>query len=477
MSEIRTRFAPSPTGFVHVGNLYGAYLGYAYAKSKKGKFILRIEDTDQSRKIEGAVEAIYQALDWFEIKVDEGPRVDGQYSPYVQSERLDLYQNYAKELIKKGRAYYCFCSPQRLKEVRQHQKKTGRPPMYDQHCRQILIKEAEKRIGQDEKAVVRMKIPKNQTIVVNDLIRGKIEFDSNLIDDQIILKANGFPTYHLAVVVDDHLMNISHVVRGEEWLPSLPKHWLLYQYFGWKKPQFFHNPLFRNPDGSKMSKRQGDVAVSWYRDQGFLPEALKNYFSLMGWSHPQEKEIFTEKEFLEYFDLEDVSPVAPIFDIQKLEWMNGVYIRQKPNNQLAKTLTPYLPKMSADQIKQAVPLIKDRIKRLSEAKDMLEFVWIYPENDLSLLTPKKLDKDTTGLMLEETTKIINDQGIEKTEKLQNQLMALIKKNNWKTGDFFMVLRVAVCGKKVTPPILPALKLIGKEETLQRIKQAVQKISV
>jgi glutamyl-tRNA synthetase len=474
MRKVRTRFAPSPTGFVHVGNLYGAYLSYAFARVNRGKFILRIEDTDQSREVEGAIEAVYKALKWVEIEVDEGPRQGGPYAPYIQSQRLDLYQKYAQELIDKGKAYYCFCPPERLEKVRQEQKKAGKPPMYNQHCRGLSIEDSKKRVKNGEKAVIRMKIPENQTIVVEDLVRGRIKFDSNLIDDQILLKANGFPTYHLAVVVDDHLMQISHVVRGEEWLPSFPKHKLLYQYLGWEMPQFFHNPLFRNPDGSKMSKRQGDVTVSWYRDQGFLPEALKNYMSLMGWSHPDEKEIFSEKEFIKHFDLKDVDPVSPVFDIEKLEWMNGVYIRNKSNKELAKDLIPYLPELSEGEIKQAVPLIKDRIKRLSEAKELLEFVWACPPFKPNTLMPKNLEKDKAIKMLKAARKLIEEIGIDNVDKLQKKIKEEIKNNGWKTGDFFMVLRVAVCAKKITPPILPALKLIGKEEALQRLDLAIKK---
>ncbi len=475
MSQVRTRFAPSPTGFVHVGNLYAAYLGYAYARSNQGKFILRIEDTDQTREVEGAVKAIYQALDWAGVSIDEGPREGGSYAPYVQSKRLDLYRQHAQELVAKGKAYYCFCSPQRLAEIRHQQKEAGKPPKYNKVCRQMPVEEAKKRIDQGEKAVIRMKIPENQTIVVNDMVRGDIQFDSNLIDDQVILKADGFPTYHLAVVVDDHLMEISHVVRGEEWLSSFPKHKLLYQYFGWQMPNFFHNPLFRNPDKSKMSKRQGDVSVSWYRDQGFLPEALKNYFSLMGWSHPDQKEIFSEEEFLNHFDLKDVSPVAPVFDIQKLEWMNGVYIRNKSDADLAEDLNSYLPEMTESQVRQAVPLVKDRIKRLSEAKDMLEFVWSCPPCKPDKLMPKNLDKNQAKQMLKTAKDIISEVGIDSVDKLQKEIMKVIEENEWKTGDFFMVLRVAICTKKITPPILPALKLIGKEEALQRIKLANEKL--
>ncbi len=468
MSQVRTRFAPSPTGEIHIGSVYSALLDYAFAKKHGGKVFLRIEDTDRDRYVEGAVEGIIQGLAWVGINFDD--------EPIHQSDRLDIYQKHAKELLNQDKAYYCFCSKDRLEKVRQKQKKAGKPPMYDRHCRDIPLEEAKKRIESGESAVIRMKIPDDQTIRVNDLIRGEVKFDSNLIDDQVLVKSDGYPTYHLAVVVDDHLMKISHVVRGQEWLPSSPKHVLLYQYFGWEMPEILHTPVLLDPEGGKLSKRSGHTSLSWYRDQGFLPEAILNFLGQLGWTHPKEKEIFSVNEFIRVFDLKDVSPVAPVFDIDKLEWMNGQYIRKKSDKELAKDLKPFLPEMDENKIKKAAPLIKDRIKRLSEAKEMLEFVWHYLEYDSELLLPKGIDPDLSKQMLVFARELISEVGIDNEDLLQDRIMEEIESEGWKTGNFFMVFRVAICAKAVTPPILPALKLIGKEEALKRLEASINKLN-
>jgi len=472
---VRTRFAPSPTGFIHVGSVYGIMLDYAFAKKHGGQFILRIEDTDRKRFVKGAEEKIYQALEWLGLTPNESPKHGGPYGPYRQSERLDIYQKYAQKLIEKGHAYYCFCSPERLEKVREEQRKRGQMPMYDRHCRQLSLEEAKKRIAKGEKAVIRMKVPDSQKIIVPDLLRGEIVFDSKMIDDQVLIKSDGFPTYHLAVVVDDHLMKITHVVRGEEWLPSAPKHVLLYQYFGWPMPVFVHTPTLRNPDRSKMSKRLGHTSLDWYREQGFLPEALLNFLALLGWSHPEEKEIFSFDEFIRLFDLKDINPIGPVFDLKKLEWMNGVYIRQKSDQELTKLLEPFLSEMTRDQIIQTVPLIKERIKKLADASDLLEFVWRRVDYDQEFLLQKGLTKDQAKEMLLEAKQIIEAIGVNQTEKLQQKLLNLIAEKNWNTGAFFMVFRIAICGKKVTPPIVESLPLIGQEETISRLNFALQKL--
>jgi len=464
--NIRTRFAPSPTGFIHIGSVYSIMFDYAFAKKHKGQFILRIEDTDKKRYVPGSEEKIYQTLDWFGFSPDEN---------YRQSERLDIYKKYAEELVKKNYAYYCFCSPERLRKLREEQKKRKQLPRYDRHCRFLGKKEVEKRLAKGEKYVIRMKIPDNETIIVNDLIRGEIAFDSNLIDDQVLLKSDGFPTYHLAVVVDDHLMKISHIIRGEEWLSSSPKHVLLYRYFGWQMPVLLHTPILRNPDKSKMSKRRKHTSLDWYREQGFLPEALLNFLALLGWSHPQEKEIFSFNEFIKFFDLKDVNPIGPVFDLTKLEWMNGVYIRNKTDNELAELLGPFLPKMSERQILAAAPLIKKRIKKLSEAKELLEFVWRRLDYPFNLLLQRNLRKRRAREMLEKAKEVIQKTRIGKTELLRQRLMDLIKRNSWGVGDFFMVLRVAICGKKITPPIVESLPLLKKEEILARLDIAIKKL--
>ncbi len=473
--KVRTRFAPSPTGTIHIGNVYGILLDWAYARANKGEFVLRIEDTDQKRGVKGAIKKIYQALDWLGLVPDEGPRQGGPYQPYIQSRRLELYRKYAQKLVDQGDAYYCFCSSERLEKVRQKQKARGKPPMYDRYCRKLDPRKAKQRVESGEDYVIRMKIPDDKEIVVNDLARGKVKFKSNLLDDQVLLKSDGFPTYHLAVVIDDHLMEISHIVRGEEWLPSAPKHVLLYKYLNWQMPEILHTPILRNPDKSKMSKRQGHISLLWYKTEGFLPEALLNYLALLGWSHPQEEEIFSLQEFIKYFDLKDVSPIGPVFDLEKLEWMNGVYIRKKSDQELAKLLQPFLPDLNLKQIKQAVPLIKDRLKKLSEAKQLLDFLTQRIDYSQKLLLNRGTKPDTAKRMLTQTKKIIKNTNLNKVIKLKQKFEKLIKENSWETGEFFMVLRVAICGSKTTPPIVESLPILGKKEVIKRLEIGINKL--
>lgn len=465
--NVKTRVAPSPTGTIHLGTAYQALLDYAFAKKNKGTFLLRVEDTDRNRYVEGAVEAIYEGLSWLGLEPDESLK---------QSERLEIYQRHAEQLVEQGDAYYCFCSPDRLEKVREEQRKKKLPPKYDRKCRSLSLKEAKERIAAGEKPVIRMKIPDNEKIVVTDLIRGKVEFESNLLDDSVLLKADGFPTYHLAAVVDDHLTGITHVVRGQEWLPSFPKHFLLYRYFGWKIPVFLHTPVILDPQGGKLSKRKGHTSLSWYREQGFLPEALLNYLGSMGWTHPEEKEIFSLDEFIKTFDLVDVSPISPTFDIVKLEWMNGMYIRGLNDKELARRLKPFLTKMNDDQVSLVAPLIKERIKKLSEAMELLEFVWQVSDYDGNLLLVKGLKKEEVSGMLTGAREIIEKKGVDNVESIQESCLELIKEKNWNTGAFFMALRIAVCGKKITPPIIESLSLIGKDEALKRIDTALKKLS-
>ena len=321
---VRTRIAPSPTGQdLHIGNAYTALVNYVVAKKNEGKFIIRIEDTDRTRFVEGSEDHILESLAWLGITHSEGPDTGGPYTPYRQSERLSLYKKYAEELVVQGKAYYCFCTPERLAEMRKGQESRHEPPMYDGMCKAFSRQQSAIRVKNGEQHVIRLSLPDEGVTVFTDLIRGEISFENKLLDDQVLLKSDGFPTYHLGVVVDDHLMEISHIIRGEEWISSTPKHVLLYQFLGWGLPLYAHMPLLRNPDKSKLSKRKNPVWVSWYREQGFLPEALLNYLATMAWAHPDEKEIFSIDEMVEVFDLSDVQTTAPIFDIEKLRWMNG----------------------------------------------------------------------------------------------------------------------------------------------------------
>lgn len=328
MNSLRTRIAPSPTGEdLHIGNLYTALLNFAVAKKSAGQFIIRIEDTDRTRFRVGAEQKILSSLKAFGLTYDEGPDIGGPYAPYRQSERLDLYRKYALELVNKGAAYYCVCSKERLESLRNEQIKEKKQTKYDKYCLHHQD-EAKEKVKSGEPYVIRLNVLPGKKMWFNDLIRGEISISSNEVDDQVLLKSDGYPTYHLGVVVDDHLMGITHIIRAEEWISSTPKHVLLYESFGWPQPIFAHGPILRNPDKSKLSKRKNPVWASWYLEQGFLPEAVLNYLALMGWSHPEEKELFSLEEFIRLFDLKDLHAVGPVFDIAKLEWMNGIYIRE-----------------------------------------------------------------------------------------------------------------------------------------------------
>jgi len=471
--RVRTRFAPSPTGFLHVGGAYGALLDFAFAKKHKGKFIIRIEDTDIKRYVKGAEEAIYQGLEWLGIIPDESPKKGGVYGPYRQSERLKLYQKYAQRLVQKNKAYFCFCSKERLKKVREEKIKKGLPPMYDRHCREIPKSEAEKK-AKKEKFVIRMKIPENETIIVNDPIRGEVKFDSQVLDDQVLLKSDGFPTYHLAVVVDDHLMKITHAIRGEEWLSSAPKHILLYRYFGWKPPVYLHTPILRNPDKSKLSKRRGHTSLSWYQKQGYLPEALVNFLCLLGWSHPEEKEVFDLKEFIKFFDLKDLSPVGPVFNLKKLDWLNSKYIRRKSDRELGGLIKQFLAEKKAirkpEIIEQSAPLIKTRISKLADYWTFCSFLFEEPEVKKELF-----DQKHARLFLQNSLKTLKSLKPWKEQRIREALQDLVEKNGWKTGDFFMAFRIALAGSRITPPITNSAAILGQKITLSRLQKALKMI--
>lgn len=471
MAEVRTRFAPSPTGFLHVGGAYSALLDFSWAKKHHGKFIVRIEDTDVKRHVEGAEKAVYDGLGWLGIVPDESPKLGGPYGPYRQSERLEIYKKHAHQLVQQGDAYYCFCSPERLKKVREEKTKRGLPPMYDRHCRSLDKSEAERR-AKREKFVIRMRVPENKIIVVDEPLRGKIEFDSEVIDDQVILKSDGFPTYHLAAIIDDHLMKVTHAVRGEEWLPSAPKHVLLYQYFGWQPPLYFHTSTLRNPDRSKFSKRKGHTSLSWYQEQGYLPEALVNFLCLLGWSHPEEKEIFSLDEFIKLFDLKDLSPAGPIFNLEKLDWLNGEYIRKKTDQELAELIKQFLADTKAlgkqKMIDQSAPLIRTRIDKLSDYWSFCSFLFEEPKVKKELF-----NREQDGLFLQNSLNSLKALKSWKEERIREALQGLIAKNNWKTGDFFMAFRIALTGSRVTPPITDCAAILGRKTTLSRLQRALK----
>ncbi len=470
MKIVRTRIAPSPTGQdLHIGNAYTALINYVFAKKHQGQFLVRIEDTDRTRLVEGSEQNILTSLHWLGLDPDESPEKGGPYSPYRQSERLKTYKEYAAELVKKGHAYYCFCTPERLAQMRKDQEAKHMPPMYDGHCRELRTQNSELRT---KKYVIRLKVPKEGTTTFKDIIRGDISFENKLLDDQVLLKSDGFPTYHLGVVVDDHLMEITHIIRGEEWISSTPKHILLYQFFGWRPPIFAHMPLLRNPDKSKLSKRKNPVWVSWYKEQGFLPEAILNFLATLAWAHPEGKDIFTLEEMIEAFELEDVQTTAPIFDVEKLRWMNGEYIRMKTDTELIKIIDVYMRQIdlklvngqtAVSQItnynmKQILPLVKERMKSLNEFWSLAGFFFERPGEFERPIDQKLLAIATQALQSSDW----NHDAMEKA------IRDAAEKVNLKAKDVFMELRVAVTGKTVGPPLLESLEILGREETLARL---------
>ncbi len=477
---VRTRLAPSPTGEdLHIGNLYTALINWVWARKNKGKFVLRIEDTDRKRYVKGAEEKIISTLKAYGLNYDEGPDVGGNYGPYRQSERLEIYKKYALELVEKGYAYFCFCPKDRLDRIRKEQLKAGKiPPKYDRYClHNYEKKEAMRKYLKGEPAVIRLRIPEGKEISFYDEVRGKITFKSELIDDQVLLKSDGYPTYHLAVVVDDYLMKISHIIRAEEWISSTPKHILLYEAFGWEKPKFIHLPILRNPDRSKLSKRKNPVWASWYLQQGYLPEAILNYLALMGWSHPKGKEIFSLAELVKVFDIKRIKTVGPVFDVKKLEWMNGEYLRKTQNSKLKSQILEYYKrhydlKLPGELVEKTIPLIKERIKKLSDYMFYCKFFFERPNEYQMDLSPFKtlLDKIKAALQ-----KISEKEW--KAEKIGEVMVGLYEslpeeeKQNLSRSKFFMVLRVAITGQKITPPLNESMEILGKEECIQRLENS------
>jgi glutamyl-tRNA synthetase len=474
---VRLRVAPSPTGDPHVGTAYVALFDMAFARRHGGQFILRIEDTDRARYVETSEQNIFELLHWLGLQWDEGPDVGGPYGPYRQSERLPIYREFADRLIDAGHAYYCWCSADRLKRIREEAQARKEPPKYDRCC--YGKSEAERRaLGEfSEQPVVRMLVPSEGTTAFDDLIRGRIEFENRLIDDQVLLKSDGFPTYHLAVVVDDHLMKISHVTRGEEWISSTPKHVLLYQWLGIPLPTFAHFPLLRNENKSKVSKRKNPWAtLGWFRDQGYLPEALLNFLALMGWSMPDGREIFTLDEFIQNVDLERISPAGPIFDLQKLDWLNGHYIRQMSLTDLAARVLPFLERAGIvpndPPLEAVLPLVHERLKRLGEAPELLSFFYAdRPTYDDALLVPKGLDRGTAASLLGDATSIVSAAPSFDHAALEADLRELASTRGVKTGQLFMSLRVATTFSNVSPPLFETMEALGRDRVLSRLATA------
>lgn len=469
---VRTRMAPSPTGEMHVGSMATLLKNFAWAKRNGGQFVLRIEDTDKEREVSGAIDEILKIISEYGLFWDEGPDKGGPYGPYVQSERLALYQQKAEELVTAGKAYYCFCSKERLVKLREEQKLAHLPPKYDKHCRNLSAEEIKKHLDAKKAHVIRLKVPENSPVVFNDLLRGEISINSSEVDDQVLLKSDGFPTYHLGVVVDDHLMKISHILRGEEWISSAPKHVLLYEAFGWEKPVFAHLPIFLNPDGKgKMSKRKGTVSARSFLDRGYLPEALLNFFMILGWAKGDQEEVMTLDEYIKEFDPKDVSLKSVVFDLKKLDWLNGVYIRKLNTNELTKRLKPFLPKdFPPEKLTIILPLVMERLVTLADIEPLTSFFYRAVQPDLKELA-RKSDAASVTAQLTETLTVLKQVEDWQSGKLEAVIRQAQEKQTWHKGQYFMMLRIAVTGKTATPPLFETMAVLGKDLVLERLTAA------
>jgi len=476
---VRTRMAPSPTGEMHIASLAIVLKNYAYAKKQAGQFILRIEDTDKTREVEGGVERIQEIIKRYGLDWDEGPGRGGEYGPYIQSERLNIYQEEVKKLLANGQAYYCFCSKERLEALRSEQQAAHQPPHYDQHCRNLSQTEVEQRLAAGESYVIRLKVPTDEEIAFTDLLRGEITFNSSQVDDQVLLKSDGYPTYHLAVVIDDHLMKISHVMRGEEWISSTPKHILLYRAFGWDIPVFAHIPVYLNPDGKgKMSKRFGTVSAQSFLDRGYLPEAMLNFCMILGWAREDQREIMTLAEYIEEFEPSQLSMNAVAFDMRKLNWLNGVYIRQLSQPELIKRLEPFMPTdFPEEKLTAVLPLVYERMETLADFAELSSFFYGEIDYETDLLLKKSQDNPQLVREQLQLSKALLSQISElSVENLEQAIRNLQTKQDWHKGQYFMMLRLAVTGKTATPPLFETMVVLGQDLLEKRLDFALNKLS-
>ncbi|MDA3802964.1 MAG: glutamate--tRNA ligase [Patescibacteria group bacterium] len=481
--EVRLRFAPSPTGFLHIGNLRTALFGYLIAKSKGGKFILRLEDTDQKREVEGALKSLINIFNWIGLEFDEGPHKKGDYGPYIQTERLDIYNEYINKLLEEGKAYRCFCSAERLEEMREKQTELKQAPRYDRTCRNLSKEESNKKAEAGEKFVIRQKMPLEGEVVVFDEIRGEIKFKASDLDDQVLIKSNGIPTYQFANVIDDHLMKISHVTRGDEWLTSFPKNILLYQAFNWETPKFIHLPLLLNKGGGKLSKRQGDVYVEDYIAKGYLPEAIINFCALLGWHPKGDKEIFSLEELEKDFIINGLGSSPAIFDLEKLDYYNSYYIKHKTDSELYELSKKFLEEESLnienrEQVEKFIHLGKERLKKLSDLPETISFLFHLPDYEKELLKWKKitLEESIENLKkLKEVIESIEDDKFKEVSNLEEIIFSYIKENGeGKNGDYLWPLRVSLSGKKNSPSPFEIMWALGKDESLKRINKTFLK---
>ncbi len=481
--SVRVRFAPSPTGYLHVGGLRTALYNFLFARHYDGKMILRIEDTDRTRFVEGATENLIKYLEWAGINFDEGPHIGGDYGPYIQSERFDLYRKYAMQLIENGKAYYAFDTSEELEEMRKRIQASGGFYRYDRMAmrNQFTLdqQEIKQLIDNGTPYVIRLKVPYDQDVVFEDIIRGTVSVKGNEVDDQILLKSDGFPTYHLANVVDDHLMQISHVIRGEEWLPSTPKHVLLYQAFGWECPAFAHLPLLLNKDKSKLSKRQGDVAVEDYVAKGYFKEAFVNFIALLGWNPTADREIYSLDELIQLFNLEKVNKSGAVFDINKLNWMNAQYLRSKPIDELLEHIIPHLEQIkfnyiNKDYLKSVIELFRERIENLYDLPEAVPYMFDKPKSFDEDFIKKHWKEHTTDLVKEyiEAIKKLQDWNYQSSHDFTIQW---IEQKGMKLRDIVHPLRIAVTGKSGGAGLFETLALLHKQDVIERLEYFIENV--
>ena len=480
-NTVRSRFAPSPTGYMHIGNLRTALFTYLLAKKHDGKFILRIEDTDQERYVEGAVDIIYKTLRRTGLTWDEGPDIGGPVGPYVQSERMGMFKEYALKLVESGHAYYCFCDKDRLEEVRKIQQASGIAPKYDGHCRNLSKEEVKAKLDAGVPYVIRQKCPTEGTTTFHDEVFGDITVENSVLDDQILIKADGMPTYNFANVVDDHTMGITHVVRGNEYLSSTPKYNLLYQAFGWEIPTYIHvSPVMKNAT-EKLSKRNGDASFEDLAAKGYLDEAIVNYIALLGWAPKNENEIFTMEELINEFDVSGISKSPAIFDTQKLKAINGEYIRKLSLDKFIEYATPYIRetcKREDIDMKLMGELLQPRTELFTDIPEQIDFIDNLPDYDIEMYTHKKMKTDSENSLeaLKETLPVLEAVDDWTMENIHNALFGLIEKLEVKNGRILWPLRVAVSGKQFTPGGgVELAEILGKEETIKRIKIGIEKL--
>jgi glutamyl-tRNA synthetase len=469
-TSVRTRTAPSPTGDPHVGTAHNALFNYVFAKKNSGQFLLRVEDTDQARKRPDS-EQIMASIKWLGLTWDEGPDVGGPFGPYRQSERTSIYRDHISILLNKGTAYPCFCTAERLESLRQKQRQSGAQTRYDGHCREMSASEVAAKQRDGRPYVVRLKMPEDGQTVFHDTFRGSIEFDNAQIDDQVLLKSDGFPTYHLANVVDDYLMKISHVIRAEEWINSTPKHVQLYSAFGWQQPKWVHMPLLRNTDKSKISKRKNPTSIFYYKRAGILPEALVNFLALMGWSLGDDVEKFTLEQMLKAFDLKDVNIGGPVFDRKKLSWLNQQYMMEMDSDRFVDYLRNQI--FDPKYLKALKPLVIERMERFEQFMDKNSFFFNGALNyqDLTIV-PKSKDKHQMRAAFKELVEQLDDVYEWHKEKLEQVLNQHMEKIAFKPKEYFMPLRLVVTGRKDSPPLVESMEVLGREMVRFRIRDAM-----